>query len=177
MKIAPAQNSKASGMDYKRSLLETYAINERANQLLLSSIHEEAWRAAPPSGKGRSIAGIAAHIHNVRLMWLAAADKSAKLPAKLDSEKITREQLQASLKASAAAIHALLQKALEDPTGRVPNFKPDVVAFIGYLIAHDSHHRGQISMLARQGGHPLLPKVGFGLWEWGAIWRDCGFTR
>lgn len=177
MKIAPAQGSKASSMDYKRSLLETYAINERANQLLLSSIHVDAWRAAPPSGKGRCIADIAAHIHNVRLMWLAAADKSAKLPAKLDAEKITREQLQASLKASAAAIHALLQKALEDPTGRVPNFKPDVVAFIGYLIAHDSHHRGQISMLARQVGHPLPAKVGFGLWEWGAIWRDCGFTR
>jgi len=177
MKTAPAQRSKPTRMDYKSSLLETYAINEKANQIMLDSIHEDAWSAAPPSGKGRCIADIAAHIHNVRLMWLAAADKSAKLPAKLDSEKITREQAQASMKASANAIHALLQKALEDPSGRVPNFKPDVVAFAGYLIAHDSHHRGQISMLARQVGHPFPAKVGFGLWEWGAIWRDCGFTR
>jgi uncharacterized damage-inducible protein DinB len=177
MKTAPAPASKASIMDYKKSLLETFSINEKANQLLLSSIPAEAWQAAPPSGKGRAIAGIAAHIHNVRQMWLAAADKSAKLPAKLDPDKAAREHVQASLKASADAILALLKKALEDPAGRVLNFKPNVVAFVGYLIAHDAHHRGQISMLARQVGHPLPPKVGFGLWEWGALWRDCGFSR
>ena len=177
MKTAPAQASKPPAMDYRKSLLETFSINEKANQILLSSIAADAWHAAPPSGKGRSIADIAAHIHNVRLMWLAAADKSAKLPAKLDPEKASREQVQGSLKASADAIHGLLQKALEDAAGKVPNFKPDVVAFVGYLIAHDSHHRGQISMLARQVGHPLPPKVGFGLWEWGAIWRDCGFGK
>jgi hypothetical protein len=52
-----------------------------------------------------------------------------------------------------------------------------VVAFVGYLIAHDSHHRGQIAMLARQVGHPLPAKVGCGLWERGALWRSCGFGR
>jgi hypothetical protein len=54
---------------------------------------------------------------------------------------------------------------------------PIVVTFVGYLLAHDAHHRGQISMLARQVGHPVPPKVGFGLWEWGALWRDCGCSR
>jgi uncharacterized damage-inducible protein DinB len=34
-------------------------------------------------------------------------------------------------------------------------FRPDVAGFLGYLIAHDAHHRGQITMLARQLGHPL----------------------
>src|SRR5216684_5320835 len=76
--------------DVKRSLLEMFAINERANQKLLASVGEAAWRAAPPGGKGRTIAGIASHIHNVRLMWLAAADKSAKLPGKLNDEKVSR---------------------------------------------------------------------------------------
>jgi len=52
-----------------------------------------------------------------------------------------------------------------------------VVTFVGYLLAHDAHHRGQISMLARQVGHPVPPKVGFGLWELGALWRDCGCSR
>ena len=56
----------------------------------------------------------------------------------------------------------------------VPQFQPDVVAFVGHLIAHDSHHRGQIAMLARQGGPALPTKIGFGLWEWGALWRESG---
>ena len=172
MPSAPAPGAKSSGLDFKQSLLNTFAINERANQLLLDNIAPQAWEAPPPSGRGRSIADIAAHIHNVRLMWLAAADKSAKIPAKLDADKVSREEIQAGLKASAAAIQTLIQKGLADPAGRVPNFKPDVVAFVGYLVSHDSHHRGQISMLARQVGHPVPPKASFGLWEWGTLWRE-----
>jgi uncharacterized damage-inducible protein DinB len=45
--------------------------------------------------------------------------------------------------------------------------KPDVGAFLTYLVAHDAHHRGQIAMLARQVGHPLPQKAMFGMWEWG----------
>ena len=176
MKQAVASASKTAGIDFKKSLLETFAINEKANQFLLGQIAEAAWQAAP-SGKGRCISDIACHMHNVRLMWLSAAAKGAKLPAKLAPDKATRPQVQAALKASARAIHQLLTKAVEDPVGRVPNFKPDVVAFVGYLIAHDSHHRRQITMLTRQVGHPLPAKVGFGLWEWGSLWRECGFGK
>ncbi len=109
-------------------MVESYAVNEKANQLLLRNISEEAWQADSPTGKGRSIADVAAHIHHVRLMWLSAADKTAKVPAKLEPDKATREQVQAALKASASAIEKLLEKALDDPSGKVPNFKPDVVS-------------------------------------------------
>lgn len=44
-------------------------------------------------------------------------------------------------------------------------FRPDVAGFLGYLIAHDAHHRGQITMLAQQLGHPLPQKAMFGMWE------------
>ena len=177
MTAIPAPGGRAASFDIRKSLLETFGINEKANQLLLSHVADAAWQTPPPSGKGRSIADIASHIHHVRLMWLSAADKSAKLPAKLDPNKATRAEVQAALKASAHAIHALLEKALNDPSGKVPHFKPDVVAFVGYLIAHDSHHRGQIAMLARQVGHPLPPQTGFGLWEWGTLWRECGYGK
>ena len=45
----------------------------------------------------------------------------------------------------------------------------------GYLISHDAHHRGQISTLARQVGHPLPKQATFGMWEWGSRWKECGF--
>jgi uncharacterized damage-inducible protein DinB len=170
IKIAPP-------LDLKRSLLETFAINEKANQLILANVNDAAWQAPGPKDKGRTIAGIACHIHNVRLMWLAASDKSAKLSAKLDGAKASQEDVKDALTKSASAMQKLIQKGLDDPSGRVPNFKPDVVAFVGYLIAHDSHHRGQIGMLARQVGHPIPPKAGFGLWEWGTLWKESGFSR
>lgn len=173
MKTATAAGTRPAALDFRKSLLESFAVNEKANQLLLSNIEDAAWHAAPPSGKGRTIADIAAHIHHVRLMWLSAADKSAKAPAKVEPDKSTRAQVQTALKASAAAIEGLLAKALEDPGGTVPNFKPDAVHFVGYLIAHDAHHRGQICMLARQVGHAIAPKAGFALWEWGTLWREC----
>jgi len=171
MKPALAAGKPAT-LDFKKSLIESFRVNERANQLLLSNLDDKAWHATPPTGKGRTVADIAAHIHHVRLMWLTAADKSAKVPAKIEPKTATRAQVQAALKSSAAAIEALLAQALEDPAGRVPSFKPDVVHFVGYLIAHDAHHRGQIGMLARQVGHPVPAKAGFALWEWGTLWRQ-----
>jgi uncharacterized damage-inducible protein DinB len=177
MPPSASSSSKSPDLDMRKSLLETFAISEKANQLLLSHVADAAWHTAPPTGKGRSIGSMAAHMHQVRLMWLNAADKTGKHPAKLDADKATRAQVQASLKASADSIHTLLEKALNTPDGKIPNFKPNVVAFVGYLIAHDSHHRGQITMLARQVGHPLPPQTAFALWEWGTLWRECGFGK
>ena len=167
---------QTTSFDIKRSVCNAFLINEEANQLLLRNLLPAAWHAGPPTGKGRSIAAIAAHMHNVRLMWLAAADKSAKLPAKLDGEKVSAEEVAESLTISATAIGKLINKGLTDPAGRVPNFKPDVVSFAGYLIAHDAHHRGQISMLARQLGHAVPSKPSFGLWEWGTLAKGGGIS-
>ena len=76
-------------------------------------------------------------------------------------------QAAACLGSSREALHKLFSRALETD-GRIKGFRPDVAGFIGYLIAHDAHHRGQIAMLARQVGHPLPQKAMFGMWEWGS---------
>src|ERR1700722_15882111 len=164
-------------LDLRQSLLETFAINQKANELLLANVSDAAWQMPTPTGKGRTIAAIASHMHNVRLMWFSAADKTAKLPPKLDGEESSREALSHALHTSAAAISKLIEKGLADPAGKVPNFKPNVVAFVGYLIAHDAHHRGQIAMLARQLGHPIPAKTGFGMWEWGTLWKEANSAR
>jgi uncharacterized damage-inducible protein DinB len=50
---------------------------------------------------------------------------------------------------------------------RIKGFKRHVVAFLGYLISHESHHRGQAGWALKLSGHPLDQKTAFGLWEWG----------
>jgi uncharacterized damage-inducible protein DinB len=106
-------------------------------------------------------------------MWLAAADKSAKAPAKLDDDKATREEAMQALTKSAALRRKLLEKGLEHPAGRVAGRR----GIVGYLVAHDSHHRGQMAMLARQIGAPLSSTFSFGLWEWGTLWKETGLSR
>jgi uncharacterized damage-inducible protein DinB len=156
----------SAAFSLSQSLLTSFDTNDRINHYMIENLPTEAWRAAPPEGKGRSVAGIVAHLHNVRVMWLKAAAKGSKIPEQLDRTSVTPAQATKALEQSRAALSSVLKSALESD-GRVKGFRPDVAGFFGYLIAHDAHHRGQICMLARQVGHPLPQKAMSGMWEWG----------
>ena len=148
------------------ALLNALDTNNRITQYLIENLPAGAWNAKPPEGKGRTIAAIIAHMHNVRVMWLKAA-KAETIPDQLYRGAVTPKQATEALEHSCKALRALTARALETD-GRIKNFRPDVAGFFGYLIAHDAHHRGQIAMLARLLGHPLPQKAMFGMWEWGS---------
>jgi uncharacterized damage-inducible protein DinB len=105
-------------------------------------------------------------MHNVRLMWLKAAGKTKTLPAKVEPADTTPASAIEALAQSCQAMRELLAAALATD-GKIKGFKPDAAGFLAYLLAHDAHHRGQISMLARQVGHPISQSSMFGMWEWG----------
>ena len=44
--------------DFRHALLETYAVNDRMNQLILEQLDPQAWRAKPPGRNARTIAAI-----------------------------------------------------------------------------------------------------------------------
>jgi uncharacterized damage-inducible protein DinB len=151
----------------EEQLVETWQIHNRINLYLLDAIPAAALGNVSAS-KGRSVGEQLAHVHNVRLMWLksAAPELLAGLE-KVESEQATdKAVLAAALTKSGTAIEALLRKAVA-AGGKVKGFKPHVVAFLGYLISHESHHRGHVGLTLKQTGHPLDKKVAFGLWEWG----------
>lgn len=149
------------------ALLDAFNTNNRINEYLIESIPAAAWKTKLPDGKGRTIAAIVAHMHNVRVMWLKVSAKGSEFPAQLNRATVTPSQAQRALEQSSQALSDLIGRALGSD-GRIKGFRPDVAGFVGYLIAHDAHHRGQIAMLARQLGHPLPQKVTFGMWEWGS---------
>ncbi len=145
-------------------LIAAWRINERVNQYLIDHLTDQAWTAKPPGGKGRTIAAVFAHMHHVRLMWVKAAAKGATLPAKTEASVLDRAASKAALTESAAAIVQLLEQGLA--SGKVSGFPPSAAAFLGYMLSHDAHHRGQVTMLARQLGYPVPASAGFGMWEW-----------
>lgn len=139
---------KVSSFSLQEALLHAHATNNRINAYLIENLPEGSWRARPPEGKGRDIASVAAHMHNVR---------AKVLPGKPDGESVTREDVLRAMEESSQALESHLLAAMEGD-GRIKGFKPDVGTFFAYLIAHDAHHRGQITMLTRQLGAPSGPR-------------------
>jgi uncharacterized damage-inducible protein DinB len=154
-------------MVMEEQLLDTWRIHSRINLYILDAIAPEAWAAAAPA-KGRGFAQMLAHIHNVRLMWLQSAAPAllAGLAKIEKGDPHDREALRSALAASAAAIEALLREVLASG-GKVKGFKPHAPAFLGYMIAHESYHQGEIGIALTTLGHPLDKKTAFGMWEWG----------
>jgi uncharacterized damage-inducible protein DinB len=180
--------------DPRTLLVETYAINDAMNQLLLAHLDPRAWRAQLPSTdrakktrSGRTIAAIFAHMHNVRLKWLKGTAPHLKCPAALDPYRCTQTQAAAALKKSAAQCLLMLTDALsDDPNRRVTEFFRDSLmpiwpagpTMFAYMFAHEAHHRGQITMLAHQLGYRLPPAAWGGIWNWDKLWKQAGhFTR
>ena len=153
-------------MDDKQ-LTETWQIHDRINIYLLDAVDPTALDSHSAS-KGRSVAEQFAHVHNVRLMWLkSAAPDLLKDQAKVENEHANdKKLLRKSLLDSGKAIATLLSQSLA-AGGKVKGFKPHAAAFLGYLIAHESHHRGQIVLTLKQAGKPVDKKVAYGIWEWG----------
>lgn len=151
----------------RNQLLETWDIHNRINLYVLDEIEPDGLKAQSPA-KGRTVGELFAHLHNVRLMWLkAAAPELLKGLQKIEKTETGKQDLlRKSLVDSGKAIRTLLSQSF-DAGGKVKGFKPHAAAFVGYLISHESHHRGQVVLLLKQAGLRLDNKILYGMWEWG----------
>ncbi len=168
-----------------QTLVESWAVNERMNQIVLDHLDPAAWRAKLPGSMGRTIAAIVAHVHNVRRKWVRLSAPHLKLPTALSHAHCTQKQAQAALAESSARCSEMLAAALSRPQDRVKTFRrdgwarpwPAGAAMLAYMISHEAHHRGQVCMLAHQLGFPLTIQVNSGIWAWEKLWKECGFKH
>lgn len=180
-----AKNTGMVRLEFHQVMAEAYAVNDRMNQIVIEHLDPRAWRAKPPGNKGRTIAAIFSHVHNIRRKWLRLSVPYVKLPAQLDRTRCTPKQAKVALAESAALCCEMLADAVGNPASRTKRFVRDGwarpwipgTAMFAYMITHDAHHRGQVCMLAHELGYPLPGPANYGLWNWEKLWKDCGFTH
>lgn len=175
----------AVALDMGQVLAESYAVNDRMNQIVIEHLDLRAWRAKPPGARTRTIAAIFCHVHNARRKWLRLSAPHLTLPSPLDRAACTQQEARAALAQSADRCCQMLVEAFARPGGRVESFHrdgwarpwPAGPAMLAFMITHDAHHRGQVCMLAHQLGFPLPVQPAYGMWVWERLWKQCGFTH
>jgi uncharacterized damage-inducible protein DinB len=174
-----------AAFDFCQVLVESYAVNERMNQIILEHLDPAAWRASLPGRKVRTIAAIIAHVHNIRRKWLRLSAPHLQLPVPLDRASCSQKQARAALAESAAGCCRMIAEALSASSSGGSLFCrdgwakpwPAGAAMVAYMISHEAHHRGQVCMLAHQLGFPLPVEAASGIWGWERLWKQCGFTH
>jgi len=104
------------------------------------------------------------HINQRINRFLLAAQTKIPTRTGADQERIDHALLNASLVASADAIAEALRVRFE--SGKTKVLRPHPAGFVGYMLAHEGYHRGEICMKLTQAGHKLPDEVLYGIWEW-----------
>jgi uncharacterized damage-inducible protein DinB len=149
------------------ALAETWHLNNRVNLLLLDALSDEQL-AATILPRGRAVTSYFVHIHMARFYWLERrAPALAKSLKKIPSGTAPRAALRQALIASGEAMGEFFAQA--ERTGHIKGVKLGPVAFLGYALAHEGHHRGQVLLHLKIAKKPLDRATSDSLWYWNKI--------
>lgn len=140
-------------------------MNNEVNLRLLRAIPLKGFAVVPPGpkgnpGRGRDVARQFAHMYRTRISWLRYNGEDIRALVHFDSRAgaPARPDLVRAFRSSGRAVEDFLGTRLREGR-RVRLFKNSPARWLGYIIAHESHHRGSILLALKQNGIPLPNKV------------------
>ncbi|MFL5496804.1 MAG: DinB family protein [Gemmatimonadales bacterium] len=161
--------------DLRDTILNTWRTNNRVTVFLVEHLPAGLWSATVPGAPRRTIRMIAGHLHNARCMWIKTLGQTqgVPVPRSVDRRRVGRRELVLALQRSSRGILQLLMLGCEEggsiaapSTYTWRNLPLDVGHVLGYFVAHEAHHRGQIVVVARALGYRLPAAITGGLWQW-----------
>lgn len=163
-------------------VFDAWRINARITSLLVGALPQEIWHLPLPGSPRRTVGALAAHLHNIRCLWLKELGAASRVtaPARVAPRTVAQDTLLEALARSDEAIDALLRAGI-GAGGRFPGrggafvygaIPRDAALFVTYATAHESHHRGQLVATARQLAHPVSKEVLAGLWQWSSRLKE-----
>ncbi len=158
--------------EVRRQVLATWRRHNDILLFLLAQVPAGGLAALPAGSRGRTVALQFAHLDRVRRSWLAyhRTGKRQRKPRVDRARPPSRTQLKRSLAGSGRAVERFLDQALHG-SAHPRYFGGEAIRWLGYLIAHESHHRGQIMLALKQSGFRLAEAVALqGVWRtwiWG----------
>ena len=149
-------------MDFKNDLIDAWELNHKVTLYLLENIEPD-WMNIKLNDKGRTIGEQFVHINNIRSYWIGKVGKKEDL--KIDKKYAkNKSKLASSLKLTGKKMNETLTSIFD--AEKIKSYKPHPMAFYAQMIAHESHHRGQIMMTISRNSLPIPKTVNFGLWNW-----------
>jgi uncharacterized damage-inducible protein DinB len=151
-------------LNVEQELVDAFEDCGRVTEYLVGVLPRRVWRQPSPTGHGRTIAAIVAHLHGVRNMFAKMGGAPAVPP--LDRTRITPAEARRALQQINDTLITQFRESLARGEPRVKGMPRRSVNMMAYLIQHDAHHRGQVMLRARELGHAFASADVMRIWGW-----------